>query len=116
MSQKKRTNQEIEAFVSGFKSWIAQKLSGIPIVKLSADHIKETEDEIKKVKAQIKETQSSIKIQRKVVLDLSKKKPVPKSAKLMTGTSAPLKPLDGIEVFTIEEEEDQEEQKEEFEL
>jgi hypothetical protein len=34
----------------------------------------------------------------------------------MTGTTSTLKPLDGIEVFTIEEEDDQEEQKEEFEL
>ena len=51
-----------------------------------------------------------------MVLDLSKKKLTPKSAKLMAGTSTPLKPLDGIEVFTIEEEEDLEEQKEEFEL
>lgn len=116
MSQKKRANQEIEAFISGFKSWISQKLSGIPIVKLSGDHIKETEDEIKKVKAQIKETQSAIKVQRKVVLDLAKKKPLPKSAKLVIGTTAPLKVLDGVEVFTIEEEEDLEEQKNEFEL
>ena len=116
MSQKKRSNQEIETFITAFKSWISQKLSGIPIVKLSADHIKETEDEIKKVKAQIKETQTAIKTQKKVVLDLSKKKPTPKSAKLMSGTSSSLKPLDGIEVFTIEEEDDQEEQKEEFEL
>ena len=57
-----------------------------------------------------------IKSQKKVVAELAKKKPVPKSAKLIFSTSPVVSPsLDGIEVFTIEEDED-EEQKEEIDV
>jgi hypothetical protein len=45
MSQKKRTNEEITTFLSQFVSWISTKLSHIQIVKLSSDHIVETEAE-----------------------------------------------------------------------
>lgn len=67
MSQKKRTNQEIVAFLDGFVKWISQKLSSIQIIKLSADHIKETEEEIKRIKSEIKRVQSEIKKQESVV-------------------------------------------------
>ena len=57
-----------------------------------------------------------IKAQKKVVTELAKKKPAPKSAKLIFSSSPAVSPsLDGIEVFTIEEDED-EEQKEEIDV
>jgi hypothetical protein len=116
MSQKKRTNQEIETFLSQFPSKISSRLAAIQIVKLSEDHIEETRKEIGGIKAKIKETQSLIKAQRKVVAELSKKKSAPKSSKVIF--SAPKTPtaIDGIEVFTLVEEDNEEEQTEEFDV
>jgi hypothetical protein len=54
-----------------------------------------------------------IKSQRKVVAELAKKKPAPKSAKLIFSTSPVVSPsLDGIEVFTVEEDDDEEQNEE----
>jgi DNA gyrase/topoisomerase IV subunit A len=86
MSQKKRTAKEIENF-SQFPGRISTRLSAIQIIKLSEDHIEETREEIERIKAKIKETQALIKAQRKVVAELAKKKPAPKSAKLVFSTS-----------------------------
>ena len=115
MSQKKRTNSEIETFLSQFPSRISTRLSAIQIVKLSEDHIEETRKEIERIKAKIKETQALIKAQRKVVADLAKKKPTPKSSKLVFSTPQTPAVMDGIEVFTLVEEDD-EEQTEEFDV
>lgn len=117
MSQKKRTNKEIEEFLSQFPSRISVRLSAIQIVKLSEDHIEETRKEIEKIKAKIKETQALIKAQKKVVAELAKKKSAPKSSKLMASASqtTPAE-INGIEVFTLSEEEDDEEQTEEFDV
>jgi hypothetical protein len=113
MSQKKRTAKEIEEFLSQFPSRISVRLSAIQIVKLSEDHIKETREEIERIKAKIKETQALIKEQRKVVAELAKKKPSPKSSKLIFSTAPAIAPsLDGVEVFTIEEDEDEEQNEE----
>jgi DNA gyrase/topoisomerase IV subunit A len=116
MSQKKRTNQEIETFLSQFPSKISSRLAAIQIVKLSEDHIEETRKEIERIKSKIKETQLLIKAQRKVVAELAKKKSTPKSSKLIF--SAPQSPIaiDGIEVFTLVEEDEEEEQTEEFDV
>lgn len=117
MSQKKRTNQEIEIFLSQFKQKISHRLSLIQIVKLSEDHIEETRKEIERIKSKIKETQSRIKEQKKVVADLSKRKHPLKSSRLMSTTSgAPPSEINGIEVFTLVEDEDSEEQTEEFDV
>ncbi len=117
MSQKKRTAKEIEEFLSQFPSRISIKLSAIQIVKLSEDHIKETRKEIERIKGKIKETQALIKEQRKVVAELAKKKPAPKSAKLVFSSSPASSPvLDGVEVFTIEEQDEDEEQTEEIDV
>ena len=115
MSQKKRTNQEIETFLTQFTSNISNRLSAIQIVRLSEDHIEETRKEIGRIKAKIKETQTLIKVQKKVVSDLEKKSHSPKSTKLMA-TSSHQSPseINGIEVFSFEEDEDEEEQTEEF--
>lgn len=117
MSQKKRSNQEIEVFLSHFSPRISHRLSLIQIVKLSEDHIEETKKEIEKIKNKIKETQALIKSQRKVVLDLQKKKTAPKSNKLMVSSvqSFPQE-INGIEVFTLSEDEESEEQTDEFDV
>ena len=116
MSQKKRKNQEIEIFLSQFISKISNRLAAIQIVKLSEDHIEETRKEIDRIKSKIKETQALIKAQRKVVAELAKKKSAPKSSKLVF--SAPQNPIaiDGIEVFTLVEEDEEEEQTEQFDV
>lgn len=111
MSQKKRTNHEIEAFLSQFPSRISARLSSIQIVKLSEDHIEETRKEIERIKSKIKETMSLIKIQRRVVAEMAKKKPALKSSKLVLSVPPPPAEINGIEVFTIQEE-DEEEQSE----
>ena len=113
MSQKKRTAKEIEEFLTQFSSKISTRLSAIQIIKLSEDHIKETREEIERIKGKIKETLLLIKAQRKVVAELAKKKPAPKSAKLIFSTSPVVSPsLDGVEVFTIEEDDDEEQNEE----
>jgi hypothetical protein len=117
MSQKKRTNKEIETFLSQFPSKISHRLSLIQIVKLSEDHIEETRKEIERIKAKIKETQALIKAQKKVVAELAKKKPVLKSSKLMvSSTKSTPSEIDGIEVFTLSEDEESEEQIEELDV
>lgn len=109
MSQKKRSAKEIEDFLSQFNLKISVRISGIQIVKLSEEHIKETRDEIERIKGKIKETQALIREQRKVVAELAKRKPVPKSSKLIFSTVPAITPdLDGIEIFTIQEDEDEE--------
>jgi len=117
MSQKKRTNQEIETFLGQFNSKISNRLALIQIVKLSEDHIGETRKEIEKIKAKIKETQALIKSQKKVVAELAKRKSAPKSSKLMVSSSPQTSSeINGIEVFTLTEEDDSEEQTDEFDV
>ena len=117
MSQKKRTNKEIEDFLTQFPAKISHRLSLIQIVKLSEDHIEETRKEIERIKAKIKETQTLIKAQRKVVADLSKQTSAPKSSKLMvSSTQNSPSEINGIEVFTLVEEDEEEEQTEEFDV
>ena len=103
MSQKKRTNDEISNFLSQFVSWISSKLSHIQIVKLSSDHIVETEAEIKRIKQLIKETKILIKKQESVVKDLGQIKIKSRSASLMPVGSDPLKINTDIEIFSPEE-------------
>lgn len=108
MSQKKRTNVEIVKFLEQFSKWISQRLSGIQIIKLSSDHIKETEDEIKRIKAEIKRVISEIKKQEAVVKKISaaakKNKPsvlIPRSLQ-----STPVVNDPELEVFELDEEEE----------
>jgi DNA gyrase/topoisomerase IV subunit A len=103
MSQKKRTNDEISNFLSQFVSWISSKLSHIQIVKLSSDHIVETEAEIKRIKQLIKETKILIKKQESVVKSLGQIKIKSRSASLMPIGSEPLKINTDIEIFSPEE-------------
>jgi DNA gyrase/topoisomerase IV subunit A len=114
MSQKKRTAKEIDEFLSPYESRISQKLSLIPAVKVSEDHIAETREEISEVKSKIKEIILLIKKQQKEVDLLSKKKILSKSTKLVFGSDSRPISDDGIEVFTLEE--DEEEQIEDSDL
>lgn len=106
MSQKKRTNQEIVSFLEGFPKWISQKLSGIQIVKLSADHIKETEEEIKRIKSEIKRVQAEIKKQESVVKKVLTSMKKMKSASLIpksSGTPSIVADPE-LEVFELDDE------------
>jgi len=110
MSQKKRQNSEIVEFLNKFVKWISQKLSQIQIVKLSSDHIKETEDLIKGIKSKIRETKKAITKQRAVVKkitgELKKTKPASLIPKAVASKSISVDPE--IEVFDLEEDEDSE--------
>ncbi len=108
MSQKKRTNKEILTFLDGFVKWISQKLSAIQIVKLSADHIKETEEEIKRIKAEIKRVQEEIKKQevvvKKIVAETKKSKATTLLPKSFGATNLSVDP--DLEVFELDDEEE----------
>jgi hypothetical protein len=108
MSQKKRTNKEILTFLDGFVKWISQKLSAIQIVKLSADHIKETEEEIKRIKAEIKRVQGEIKKQevvvKKIVAETKKSKATTLLPKSFGAPNLSVDP--DLEVFELDDEEE----------
>jgi DNA gyrase/topoisomerase IV subunit A len=106
MSQKKRTNQEIIEFLSKFVGWISNKLSGIQIVKLSADHIKETEEEIKQIKQKIKTTQAQVKKQQEILVAVTKVYRKNKPSTLMVSTKKEIPLMPDVEIFEIEEEEE----------
>lgn len=108
MSQKKRTNKEILTFLDGFVKWISQKLSAIQIVKLSADHIKETEEEIKRIKAEIKRVQAEIKKQevvvKKIVAETKKSKATTLLPKSFGTPNLSVDP--DLEVFELDDEDE----------
>ncbi len=108
MSQKKRTNKEILTFLDGFVKWISQKLSAIQIVKLSADHIKETEEEIKRIKAEIKRVQAEIKKQEVVVKKIVSETKKSKATTLLPKSfGAPNLSVDpDLEVFELDDDEE----------
>ncbi len=109
MSQKKRTNQEIVTFLDGFAKWISQRLSGIQIIKLSADHIKETEEEIKRIKSEIKRVAAEIKKQEAIVKKINSAVKKAKAASLLPKSSSTVDLGDpDLEVFEITEEDDDE--------
>lgn len=110
MSQKKRQNNEIVQFLNKFAKWISQKLSQIQIVKLSSDHIKETENLIKEIKAKIRETKKAIikqkAVVKKITAELKKAKSASLIPKAIASKSISVDPE--IEVFDLEEDEDSE--------
>ena len=108
MSEKKRKNNEIIDFLSKFKKWISQRLSAIQIVKLSSDHIKETENEIKRIKAEIIKTRSAIKKQEGVVKKITAQLKKLKSASLIpkSNVRTPKEIDPDVEIFELEGEDD----------
>jgi hypothetical protein len=109
MIAKKRTNEEINKFLSDFQNWISNRLQKIEIVKLNSDHIKQTEEEIKKIKLKISEIKKSIKDQEKKykeisgsILKMGKIKVNKPIVNLFESTN-----IGGIEIFQVEEEEEE---------
>jgi DNA gyrase/topoisomerase IV subunit A len=110
MILKKRTNDEIIQFLSQFQNWISQRLQKIEIIRLSTDHIKQTEIDIKEVKSKIQETKKKVKDQEKIHKEVIKKIQTLgkiKSFKPATNLFEPDQ-IDGIEIYQIPEDEDTE--------
>ena len=118
MIAKKRTNTEIIKFLEDFENWISSRLSKIELVKLSVEHIKQTEIDIADLKKKIAQVRKEIKEQDKIykkvckeVLKLEKNK----NKKIMNSLFEP-DHSNGIEIFQIEEEEEIEIKHEEDEI
>lgn len=107
MSDSKRKNEEILEFLTQFNKSIFGRLASIQLIKLSTNHIVETQEEIKFIKEKIKETQKDIKVQESVV-KLLRTVPVKKNpaALLVTPAHPIVKNLDSdIQIFEPSEEE-----------
>lgn len=118
MIAKKRTNPEIITFLDGFDSWISSRLGRIELVKLSVEHIKQTEIEIADLKKKIAQVKKEIKEQDKIykkvckdVLKLEKNK----NKKIINSLFEP-DHSNGIEIFQVEEGEEIEIKQEEDEI
>jgi len=121
MIEKKRSNDEIIKFLSGFEVWISTRLQKIEIVKLNIEHIKQTEIDIQDLKNKITKTKKEIKEQDKIYK--SRMKDILKLVKgknTRFNTTALFEPtqVDGIEIFQVieEDEENIEEQEVEDEI
>ena len=105
----KRTNDEIIKFLSQFQNWISQRLQRIEIIRLSSDHIKQTEIDIKEIKDKIAKTKKMVKDQEKVHKEALKKiqgMGKIKSFKPMNNLFE-TNQMEGIEVYQIPEEEEE---------
>jgi hypothetical protein len=109
MVAKKRKNDEINEFLSAFESWISNRLQKIEAVKLSAEHIAQTESDIKEIKKKIDETKKLMKEQEKkyketiLLIQKSNKGKQTKIPAMLFETNQ----VDGIEIFQVVEEEEQ---------
>lgn len=105
----KRTNDEIIKFLSQFENWISQRLQRIEIIRLSLDHIKQTEIDIKEIKDKIAKTKKMVKDQEKVHKDALKKIQSMgkiKSFKPMNNLFE-TNQMEGIEVYQVPEEDEE---------
>ena len=106
MIAKKRKNDEIIDFLSAFETWISARLQKIEAVKLSTEHISQTEIDIKELKKKIEEAKKSIKTQEKKYKEVIQK--ISKESKgkqtKITMSLFETNQVDGIEVFQVEEE------------
>lgn len=109
MIAKKRINNEIIQFISDYPNWISLRLQKIEIIRLSVDHIKQTESDIKSLESKISECKKNVRTQEKIHKEVTKKvqglgkiKSI-KPANLFDDTH-----MDGIEIYQIEEDEDSE--------
>lgn len=109
MVVKKRSNKEIVEFLQKFENWISGRLQKIEIIKLSSDHIKQTENDISEVKKKITEVKKEVKEQEKkhkqIMTDIQKL-----GKKTLTKTTMNLfepTQIEGIEIFQVEEEEEE---------
>lgn len=117
MMEKKRKNDEIISFISGYKSQISSRLQRIEIVKLSPEHLKETKDQIDAMKKEIKRIQKEISNQEKIYNRMLKEESKIKiNTTRMQNSLFSTNESNGIEIFQVEEDEFEEEVKEEEEL
>lgn len=118
MIAKKRKNEEIIKFLSSFEGWISTRLQKIEIVKLTIEHIKQTEKDIEELKKRIAITKKEIKNQEKIYKDIIKdisKNYKNRQTKIATTELFQTTHVDGIEIFQVEEE-PEELQEEELEI
>jgi predicted nucleic acid-binding Zn-ribbon protein len=109
MIAKKRTNDEIIAFLGDFENWISQRLQRIEIIRLSSDHIKQTEIDIKELKEKIAQAKKLVKEQEKIHKEAIKKIQALgkiKSFKPMSNLFETTQ-MEGIEVYQVPEEDDE---------
>jgi len=115
MIVKKRANKEIIDFLSPFQGWISTRLQKIEIIKLSSDHIKQTEIDIKDLKNKITEVKKVIKEQEKKHKEVTNS--IKKLGKIKVNQSAAnlFEPtqIEGIEIFQVDEPEEEQEEIEE---
>jgi hypothetical protein len=107
MIAKKRTNTEIIKFLDEFETWISSRLGKIELVKLSVEHIKQTETEIADLKKKIIQVRKEIKVQDKIYKEVCKevlKLEKNKNKKIINSLFEPDN-SNGIEIFQVEEEE-----------
>lgn len=115
MISKKRSNTEILDFLSPFANWISQRLQKIEIIRLSSDHIKQTEIDIKDLEGKIQKAKKEVKDQEKIHKEAMKKIGELEKVRSFSPSTNLFEPsqMDGIEIFQIEEEEENTTQEEE---
>jgi hypothetical protein len=115
MISKKRSNTEILEFLSEFANWISQRLQKIEIIRLSSDHIKQTEIDIKELDDKIQKAKKEVKDQEKIHKEAMKKIGTLEKIRSFNPSNNLFEPsqMDGIEIFQIEEEEENTTQEEE---
>jgi len=64
MSDKKRSSEEVDKFLSSYKREISRRLESIPLTKLTKEEIIKTSEEIKSIKEAIKNKIQEIKVQK----------------------------------------------------
>lgn len=106
MSQTRRKNDEISQFLTQFSKEIAGRLSSIQLIKLSSNHIQETEQEIKEIKSRLQSTKKAIQQQQKAVAQIKATQKKGAAVLLAGPTQTAFKLSDAeIEIFTPSDEE-----------
>jgi hypothetical protein len=114
MIAKKRSNSEINDFLSSYSQKISARLQRIEAVKLSSETIEETKKQIAIIKGKIAENKKMIKTQKEIFKKIKDSiKSGPRS--LVKNSLFEPKQIDGIEIFSPDEDDiiDQENSNEE---
>jgi hypothetical protein len=116
MMEKKRKNDEILKFLSGYNPKISSRLQRLEIVRLSPDHLGETKGQIDDMKKEIKRINKEISNQERVYKSMIKNSPDSKlNTRKIQNTLFSTNESNGIEIYQVEEEEFEESETEEFE-
>ena len=102
MVAKKRKNDEILEFLGEYESWISSRLQRIEAVKLSIEHIKQTQIDIQELKKKIAKVKKEIKEQERLYKSKMKEiQKMPKGKNTKFTNTALFEPTqsDGIEIF-----------------